>query len=186
MGTGQKRLINLADFPKTKRYLENHEAVLRNREYIEKSRRSWYEIWVPHEPDKWKYKKIVFREISEYPTFWLDTEGTIVNGDCYWLLPDEKYAESYIWLILAIANSSFIVDYYDRLYNNKLYANRRRFLTQYVENFPIPRSTFNEELISLSQKIFNNKDPFVNQQLREQIDTLTYKAFGLSVKEVRR
>ena len=40
--------------------------------------------------------------------------------------------------MLAVANSSFIVRYYDPAFHNKLYAGRRRFMTQYVKQFPLP------------------------------------------------
>ena len=41
-------------------------------------------------------------------------------------------------LMLAVANSSFIVRYYDTAFHNQLYAGRRRFMTQYVKQFPLP------------------------------------------------
>ena len=40
--------------------------------------------------------------------------------------------------MLAVANSSFIVRYYDTAFHNQLYAGRRRFMTQYVKQFPLP------------------------------------------------
>ncbi len=69
----------------------------------------------------------------------MDKEGTIVNGDCYWLINDnDNMPENILWLVLAVANSHFIEDFYDIKFQNKLYSNRRRFITQYVEQFPIP------------------------------------------------
>ena len=38
-------------------------------------------------------------------------------------------------LLLAVANSSFITKFYDIAFHNKLYAGRRRFMTQYVKKF---------------------------------------------------
>ena len=44
-----------------------------------------------------------------------------------------------ISLILAVANSSFAVEFYDAVCGNRLYSGRRRFITQYVKRFPLPR-----------------------------------------------
>ena len=70
----------------------------------------------------------------------MDLDGTIVNGDCYWLAATDDKTTVLLWLALAVGNSSFIEAFYDRRFNNKLYAGRRRFITQYVEHFPIPGS----------------------------------------------
>ncbi|HEV7424210.1 MAG TPA: N-6 DNA methylase, partial [Candidatus Paceibacterota bacterium] len=79
----KKRSINLSDYPITKKYLESHKEQLAGRTYIADSNRNWFEIWVPHDPDAWKHPKLVFRDISEQPIFWMDLSGAIVNGDCY-------------------------------------------------------------------------------------------------------
>ena len=41
-------------------------------------------------------------------------------------------------LMAAVANSTFITRYYDIVFHNKLYAGRRRFMAQYVSQFPLP------------------------------------------------
>jgi len=50
----------------------------------------------------------------------------------------DSITEDEIFLALAIANSEFIKKYYDFRFNNKLYSGKRRFMTQYVEQFPLP------------------------------------------------
>ena len=62
----------------------------------------------------------------------------MVNGDCYWLAPEETGASELLWLAMAVGNSSFIEVFFDHRFHNKLYAGRRRFMTQYVEQFPLP------------------------------------------------
>jgi len=44
------------------------------------SGREWYEIWVPQDPAAWDQPKLVFRDISEEPMFWIDHDGAVVNG----------------------------------------------------------------------------------------------------------
>ena len=92
--------------------------------------REWFEIWVPQDPDRWVAPKLVFRDISEKPTFWIDTTGGIVNGDCYWLAAEKAEDTDLLWLACAVANSAFIEEFYDHRFNNKLYSGRRRFITQ--------------------------------------------------------
>lgn len=135
---GRKVAYNIEEFPNAKAYLLEHYEQLNSRNYIKKANRNWYEIWVPQNPDSWKHRKIVFRDISERPEFWLDETGAIVNGDCYWIDISPDVTEDVVYLALAVANSGFIERYYDIKFNTKLYSGKRRYQTQYVEDFPIP------------------------------------------------
>lgn len=104
----EKKAINIEDYPKAKEYLLQHYDQLSNRKYVIQANRNWYEIWVPQNPESWKHRKIVFRDISEHPQFWLDTSGAIVNGDCYWIEIQDCVMDDVVYLALAIANSRFI------------------------------------------------------------------------------
>ena len=81
---------------------------------------------------------MVWPDISEHPRFFLDESGAIVNGDCYWLRLRQGVKQDWLYLMLAVANSDLAVQLYDSLFHNKLYAKRRRFMTQYVKQFPLP------------------------------------------------
>jgi adenine-specific DNA-methyltransferase len=83
---GRRRTVNLAQYPRSHAYLETHRPVLESRKYVIEAGREWYEIWVPQDPSAWSLPKLVFRDIAEEPTFWIDLDGSVVNGDCYWLL----------------------------------------------------------------------------------------------------
>ena len=174
---GKRCAVNLADYPKSKAYLEEHRNQLKSRKYVIESGREWYEIWVPQDPNAWEKAKIIFRDIVEHPTFWLDLDGTVVNGDCYWISCCEE--NELTWLALAVGNSSFIECFYDHSFNNKLYAGRRRFMTQYVEQFPLPRidSPAAIQLIKMSKQIFectsDNKT-----ELMHTVDKLVWQAYG--------
>lgn len=147
---GKKIAVDLNDYPKSKKYLEQFYEQLSKRTYLKKANRKWYEIWVPQNPLSWAHKKIVFRDISNKPEFWLDNTGAIVNGDCYWIDINNTVCDDLIYLALAVANSKFIEKYYDIRFNTKLYSGKRRYMAQYVEQFPIP----NIESIE-SQKVIN-------------------------------
>lgn len=170
--------VNLDDYPNSKKYLQTHYETLANRKYINNSNKKWFEIWVPHSLQKWEKSKIVFRDITEHPMFWIANKNEIVNGDCYWFDFYDNITEDIFYLILAIANSAFIEKYYDIKFNNKLYSKRRRFMTQYVENFPV----FSEDLIEAKQivKILKKSSlvGFLTNDEIEQINTLVEQGFN--------
>jgi hypothetical protein len=183
---GQRHAADLNLYPKTKAYFEAHRHTLTARTYVTESGRQWYEIWVPQDPGAWASPKLVFRDISELPTFWIDQEGTVVNGDCYWLTARTEGQEELLWLALAVSNSTFIEAFYDHSFNNKLYAGRRRFITQYVERFPLPdpSTALAAQMISLSKKIYQLIPSAEASTLEQQLDTLVWKSFGLSIEKV--
>jgi adenine-specific DNA-methyltransferase len=177
---GIKRVIELDAYPKTKAYLEKHASVLKARKYLQESKtRRWYEIWVAQDPNKWKYPKIVFRDISAQPLFWLDQSGAVVNGDCYWLSSMGLKNLDLIYLALAVGNSPFIEKYYDAKFNNKLYSGRRRFITQYVKEFPLPdpESQVAQEIIVLVKEAYDSG--LFDEALKDKINSLVNKAFGV-------
>ncbi|WP_423908305.1 Eco57I restriction-modification methylase domain-containing protein [Candidatus Spongiihabitans sp.] len=180
---GKRHTFNINEYPLSKRYLEENKDQLSSRKYVIKANREWFEIWVPQNPSLWEQPKVVFRDISERPTFWMDKEGSIVNGDCYWLLRDnEQMPESIMWLVLAVANSRFIEKFYDIKFHNKLYSNRRRFITQYVEQFPIPNPNLAESktLIALAKECYKEKNENNQINIEDKIDKIVWSVFNVS------
>ncbi|MDX1823002.1 MAG: hypothetical protein R3197_19090 [Paracoccaceae bacterium] len=115
-------------------------------------------------------------------TVYAAPEGTIVNGDCYWLTGDEEL----LWLALGVANSTFAERFYDRRWNNKLYAGRRRYITQYVEQFPLPDpdSRAAIEIASACRDLYARMDRGTDSAAERRIDEMVWAAFGLPVEEV--
>ena len=185
---GQRRASDLATHPKSRAYLEQHRTTLEGRTYVIEGGRQWYEIWVPQDPASWDAPKLVFRDISEVPTFWLDLEGSIVNGDCYWIVSQRPEDAELLWLAAAVANSTFIEAFYDHSFNNKLYAGRRRFITQYVERFPLPDPALplSQTITALAKKIYATVGTSEADALAVQLDKLIWEAFGVPAKEVAR
>ena len=183
-----RRPVDLSLYPKSASYLEKHRDVLEARTYVIKAGRSWYELWVPQDPAAWSSPKIVFPDISEKPTFWMDVDGGIVNGECYWLKCDNEGENDLLWLALAVANSTFIESFYDHRFNNKLYAGRRRFITQYVEQFPLPDPSREEtkEIISLAKSIHATFSSSASEQKIADLDALVWRVFGLVTEEISR
>lgn len=183
---GRRCAVDLADYPKSESYLAGHRDRLEARTYVIEAGRKWYEIWVPQDPSSWGVPKLVFPDISDKPIFWIDTGGSVVNGDCYWLRCEREGDEDLLWLALAVANSMFIESFYDNKFNNKLYAGRRRFITQYVEQFPLPDPTLEEtkKMVALAKQIFSNTPSSEADMMAADLDMKVWRAFGLEPKEV--
>jgi len=180
---GKKSAVNISDFPNALKYLEKHRVQLEGRDYIKKAKRNWFEIWVPQNPAAWVDRKIVFRDIAETPQFWLDETGAIVNGDCYWIDIFDKTSEDELMLALAIANSKFIEVYYDTKFNNKLYAGKRRFMSQYVNDFPIPNPNLNlsQQAIHLVRQILNGCDGEDLVERKNALNQIVNEIFQCSI-----
>ncbi len=185
---GRRRPVNLRQYPRSQAYLESHRSTLESRKYVLDAGREWYEIWVPQDPNAWKLPKLVFRDIAEEPTFWIDLSGSVVNGDCYWLSCQNPMQTDLLWLAVAVGNSTFIERFYDHCFHNKLYAGRRRFITQYVEKFPLPDpySAIGRAIIRKAKRIYECTPSERADGLREELDAMICEAFGLSKKEVVR
>lgn len=181
---GRRRASDLDHYPKSKAYLEANKEALEGRTYVIEGGRQWYELWVPQDPASWSCPKLVFRDISERPTFWLDLDGSVVNGDCYWMVAAKEHEAELLWLALAVANSTFIEAFYDHCFNNKLYAGRRRFITQYVEQFPLPDSTsaLAQTIIAKAKAIYEANHSTEVECMERELDKLVWQAFGLGEK----
>lgn len=184
---GKRQAINLNSYPGAKAYLEIYKEQLEGRSYVLKANRNWYEIWVPHDPNKWALPKVVFPDISPEPKFALDTNGYLVDGNCYWLLPKNEKHLDLLYLAVAIANSAFMSKFHDIEFQNKLYAGRRRYLTQYIKNYPLPdpSSKHSKRLIEISKILTHNilsEDEIKSYE--SEIDKEVNLAFGFKNESV--
>lgn len=180
--------VDLADYPHTKRYLLNHRERLQGRSYVVESGRKWYEIWVPHRPVDWTRPKIAFPDISETGKFFLVEEGWIVNGDCYWAKLLSGKDPVWLNVLLAVANSSFIHKFYDIVFHNKLYAGRRRFMSQYVNRFPLPKLNRAGDILDVMAQLLpasSTQDTDRVARLQLELDQLVWRAFGLPEEVTR-
>ncbi|RLK60415.1 Eco57I restriction-modification methylase domain-containing protein [Actinokineospora cianjurensis] len=167
--------VDLTKFPKTTAYLESHAERLKGRKYVTDAGRLWWEIWVPQRPGLWAVPKVVFPDISERARFAYDRSGVVVNGDCYWISLADIGDERLAYLMLGVANSALGLRFYDEVCGNRLYSGRRRWITQYVERFPLPdpRTAAAQELVNtVSELIEGRGDPTA-------VDGLVERAFGL-------
>ena len=173
----QKRTpIDLGSFPKSQAYFEQHRQRLESRKYVADSGRNWFEIWVPHQPAEWAKPKIVWPDISAQPKFFFDASGAIVNGDCYWIKLRPDVDPDWLYLMLAVANSKIATKFYDTVFHNKLYAGRRRFMTQYVKEFPLPEleSKVGRQIVELVKRLVDKP----NKLDEVRVEAKVRSAFG--------
>lgn len=178
---GKKRPIELQDYPHAEKYLNEHKALLAGRKYIQKAGREWFEIWVPQNPDSWAKPKLVFPDISPTPRFYFDSSGKIVNGNCYWMVAESKEQVDLLLLIQGIANSKVMTKYHDLVFGNKLYSGRRRYFSQYVQNYPLPdiRSEHARDIIQTVRLLNENDTQEPRFEVIERLENQVAKVYDL-------
>ena len=84
-----------------------------------------------------------------------------------------------VFVFDAVVNSSFIEKYYDAKFNTKLYSGKRRYMTQYVEQFPIPNPNTDEarEAINFVKKIIAGCSEAETTRYMNNINKLTEQMF---------
>ncbi|MDO8996907.1 MAG: N-6 DNA methylase [Sediminibacterium sp.] len=178
---GEKQTVDIDKYPKAKKYFVQHEEKLRARKYLIDAGRKWFELWVPHRPDQWKYPKLVFPDISLKPRFYLDTNGRIVNGNCYWIVATKEEDVDKLLLIQGIANSKLMTKYHDLVFNNKLYSGRRRYFSQYVEKYPLPDfdSLKAKKIIAIVKDLNQSNGTLEISKLENQLEIMVAESFGV-------
>ena len=179
---GRRQAIDLFEYPKAKAYLSLYRKRLEGRKYVLKAKRNWYEIWVPQNPHLWKLPKIVFPDISLVPKFFYDADGRIVDGNCYWIPLENGVDGDVLFLLQGVANSKLMTRYHDLSFNNKLYAGRRRYLTQYVQKYPLPDPTTRDaqRIVALVKElVFAISDDELQQKKERELEIVVASAFGV-------
>jgi hypothetical protein len=137
---------------------------------------------VPQNPSLWKLPKIVFPDISAVPRFYYDNTGKIVNGNCYWIVAEKEADNNILLLIQGIANSKLMTKYHDLVFNNKLYSGRRRYFSQYVENYPLPdiNTIESRAIINTVKQINGMDDEKIISKLTKILEKQVAKAYNVS------
>ena len=173
---GKRKPVDLKGYPKAAAYLERHRERLTGRTYVIEGGRKWYEIWVPHIPGDWDKPKIAYPDISEHPRFFFDDSGAVINGDCYWITLNPGVDADWLLLMLAVANSTFATKFYDTVFHNKLYSGRRRFMTQYVSNFPLPDLIASKRIVNEVRQLLQAGP---SDSAERSLNALVWESFGL-------
>jgi hypothetical protein len=178
----RRRVVRFDECSPTWKYLLTNRKKLESRKYVLDAGRAWYEIWVPQDPSSWPLPKIVFPDISPDARFFMDTKGCIVDGNCYWITTNDPGDANLLLLILGVANSSLMNRYHDLAFQNKLYAQRRRHLTQYITEYPLPDrdATASQQVVEVVRRLVQDLTSSAErQQLEAEVDRLVALAFGI-------
>lgn len=164
-------VINLENYTSTQKYINNNRDILKARKYFENTKKKWYEIWVCHSLLEFKNPKIVVPDISSEPKFLYDNTGKLIDGNCYWITLKKDIPLDYLYLILGICNSKFMEQYHDTVFQNKLYSGKRRYVSQYLNKYPMinPNSFQAKKIIESVKNIIESKtDILKNEETIEQ------------------
>lgn len=178
---GKRLVINIEDYPNAKQYFEANKEQLEGRKYLIEAGRNWYEMWVPQNPEFWALPKLVFPDISVDARFYYDENGSVVNGNCYWIVAQSEQEKILLLLIQGVANSDLMAQYHDLCFNNKLYSGRRRYFSQYIEKYPMPNPNNNisKQIIEVVKTL--NELSALNQDVTEletKLNKLVNQSFG--------
>ncbi len=179
---GGRYVYDIDKYPRTKEYLFKYKEQLEGRSYLISAGRKWYEMWVPQNPALWKFPKIVFPDISVEAQFAYDESGAIVNGNCYWIVAKNDTEKDLLLLIQGVANSELMSTYHDLCFNNKLYSGRRRYLSQYVEKYPIPNpnTNYSKNIVRIVNELNATKDINSCSALVQELNKNVRHAFGIT------
>jgi adenine-specific DNA-methyltransferase len=184
---GRRRAMRYPASSPTWKYLLDRREKLESRHYVIEAGRAWYEIWVPQDPEAWALPKIVFPDIIADARFFWDAKGSIVDGNCYWMTTNEPADDELLLFILGVANSALVSRYHDLAFQNKLYSQRRRHLTQYITEYPLPdrEAAASREMVRLVRRLV--QEPLAGEErgrLEAKIDELVAEAFGVESPHV--
>ena len=179
---GGRYVYDIDKYPITKEYLLKHKEQLEGRSYLISAGRKWYEMWVPQNPALWKFPKIVFPDISVEAQFAYDESGAIVNGNRYWIVAKNDTEKELLLLIQGVANSDLMSKYHDLCFNNKLYSGRRRYLSQYVEKYPIPNpnSEYSKNIVRIVKELNVSNESNSCSSLIQELNKNVRLAFGVT------
>lgn len=179
---GGRYVYDIDKYPITKEYLLKYKEQLEGRSYLISAGRKWYEMWVPQNPALWKFPKIVFPDISVEAQFAYDESGAILNGNCYWIVAKNDTEKDLLLLIQGVANSELMSTYHDLCFNNKLYSGRRRYLSQYVEKYPIPNpnTNYSKNIVRIVNELNATKDINSCSALVQELNKNVRHAFGIT------
>ena len=178
---GKRLVIDLEDYPKAKKYFEANKEQLESRRYLMEAGRKYYEMWVPQNPQLWAFPKLVFPDISVEARFFYDENGSVVNGNCYWIVAQTEEEKELLLLIQGVANSNLMARYHDLCFNNKLYSGRRRYFSQFIEKYPIPdpNRDSSKQIVETVKKL--NELSAAKQditKLESKLNSLVNQSFG--------
>lgn len=185
--------VPLENIPNTRKYLVEHEDILKKRTYLtELKTREWYECWVPQKLSKFQQPKIITRDIVSYNSFAYDNSGKLCQGNTFFLTRKPsvftiEYSsmseEEYYLFVLGMLNSK-VMEYYQKMISGCLYSQKYRYTSTNLNRWPIPKiSVEHAMLISmLVESLLNGNERQDNAEMN--INEIMYEQFELTKEEI--
>ncbi len=133
-------------------------------------------------------EKIVIRQTGSYLIATIDTEQFIVRDNLYTLIVENKNVD--LKYLLALLNSKLLSWYYQNIINYEVGEALAQVKKGHLELLPIKitSKTTQIKIISKVDKILNQKKEKSSadtSKLENEIDTIIYKLYKLSEKEIK-
>jgi hypothetical protein len=180
-----------AHFPKTYRYIIEHEDIFKARESGKAgTMQHWHAYIYPKNLNKFEQPKLSSMEIcANHPNVTLNYQKLYHTTKAYSWVKKEATKESYEYL-LAIANSKLLW-WFLKITGDTLQGDARTFKTNYLNPFPLPEEVSAEMELPISEKVKQvmerkKQNPSADTtELENQIEQLVYQLYGLTEEEIK-
>ena len=194
-----------SEWPLLHKYLSENKEYLSNREKGRFRGRDWYQFGRQQNIDLMLLPKILVPDTANRASFALDEHGDYAFTSGYGITLKPAISTS-VKYILGILNSR-VLDFFWRSISTPLRGGYFRYFTQYIEQFPIPRTDLSKEtdkyhhdkmveLVDSMQELHKqmntakteHEQTLIRRQIDgtdKQIDALVYELYGLTEEEIQ-
>lgn len=188
--------VNMANYPKTNKYLSQFEKKLKARKSLNGTNKKWFEYIRPREKNWFERPKIITPNISATNNFALDLKPRgeyYVDHDAYAITVKSNDVDELIF-ICGLLNSrlaEFFVKNISPMFSGGYY----KYHTQYLDQIPVIANN-KEKIVNSVKKILGYTDNLTkidlnqNKQLSEKIkneeenlNKIIYETYGITKEE---
>lgn len=175
-------------FPYAYIYLKNCEDILKDRENGKlRNDDGWYKYIYPKNLTMFNKEKLIQPDISMGGNYAYDLNGDFYcTTTLYGYIKYEHIKESYFFY-MAILNST-LMWFYIQQTGTVLANGFFRFMPRYVEKFPLPKISTNNDIKSfekLVKQIISNKSSNINtSDLESEVNAMVYKLYELTDEDI--
>ena len=130
---GQRRLIELSQYPLAQAYLERFKVDLEKRQVVTVKNQAWYAFTDPSKVDLSRLPKILVPDVAEHNRFAFDPGNFFPLNSAYYLVPDGIDAH-YLTAVLNSTPIEFLIRLHAPIAKDRFSRYRRQFLAP----LPIP------------------------------------------------
>lgn len=171
--TDDGRLVSLEDFPKLRRYLNEHYEQIAGRRGASKAPQNWYRTIDRIYPDLARREKLLIPDIKGNASIVYEGGGLYPHHNLYFITSDE-------WDVHALQTimRSGIAQLFVSLYSTKMRGGYLRFQAQYLRRIRLPRWGSISEPVRERLKRYSETDD------RNELNEIVVSLYGLSSDEM--